>query len=179
MIETVHTLPDFVRPPQRIVVDDEVTLRQVLAKDCFDAALGWCDIRQYITWVALAAQTPERRSTEVLKGCSGGSFRGRYAIEYRDGLAGYFGAARGTEEDILSLSYFTLMRGRHLAERAVGAFVELELTGIGGFELTIADGNIPSQRTAEKCGFVATDAFVHDTVLQLNERIYRRSIKSQ
>lgn len=149
-------------------------LREILARDSFDLAVGMQDVQRYITWVALAARSPERRPLDVLKDYSGGSFRGRYAIEYRDGLAGYLGCSPGTAAGRLSLSYFTFVRGKHLSERAVNAFATQAIPGVTGFELTIADSNLASRRVAAACGFAATDEFVQDTVLNLSERVYRR-----
>ena len=179
MAKTAHILPDFVRLPHRIHVDDEVTLREIIAKDSFDAAIQRQDIQRYITWVALAAASPERYPLDVLKEYNGGSFRGRYAIEYRNGLAGYLGCAEGTAAGTLSLSYFTFVRGRHLSERVVSAFVGQRPQGVTEYELTIADDNLPSRRVAVSCGFTATGFFVQDDVLNLDERIYRKPITVQ
>lgn len=174
MIETVHALPDSLRVPRRIPVDSEVMLREILARDSFDLAVGMQDVQRYITWVALAARSPERRPLDVLKEYGGGSFRGRFAIEYANGLAGYIGCTQGVETGRLSLSYFTFVRGKHLAERAVSAFAAQVIPGVTGFELTIADGNLASRRVAAACGFTATGEIIHDTVLNLPERIYHR-----
>lgn len=179
MIETLHVLPDSLKLPHRIRVDDELTLREIVAKDSFGAAVDRQDIRRYITWVALAANSPERPPLDVLKEYSGGSFRGRYAIEYQNRLAGYLGCAQGTQSGLLGLSYFTFIRGEHLSERAVNAFVGQSLPAITGFELTIADDNIPSRRVAASCGFTVTNMFVQDNVLNLSERVYHRPIDIQ
>lgn len=179
MTEAVHVLPDSVRLPHRIRADDEAVLREIVAKDSFGIAVHHIhDIKRYITWVALAAASPERRPLDVLKEHNGGSFRGRYAIEYRNRLAGYLGCAQGTGAGVLSLSYFTFVRGEHLSERAVNAFIGQPPQGITELELTIADDNLPSQHVAASCGFVSTNFFVQDSILNLNERVYRRPIES-
>lgn len=156
-----------------------MTLREVVLGDSFEAATGWNDIRRYITWVALAAQEPNVPATDVLKRYNGGSFRGRYAMQCLDGLVGYFGFSQGTAEEVVSLTYFTLRRGEHLAERAINAVVGLDLPRVQQFELTIADENVASRHTAAKCGFRATAAYIWDETLGLHEQIYRRPVGIQ
>lgn len=167
-------LPDFVKLPRQILVDDRMILRQIERRHSFEAAVSRKDIQRYITWVALAAQSPQRSPIEGLREYSGGTLRGRYAIELDNRLAGYMGCTQGTENGVLSISYFTVTRGQRLAERAVQAFTALSLPNVNGFELTIADDNIPSQRVANACGFTATEQFIRDEVLQLDERVYRK-----
>lgn len=181
MTRIVHSPSLRMQLPHVLEIDASAWLRQVEPTDAFERVDH--SITRYITWTAMAVRSPGRKAVDVLKEYCIGSFNGRYMLIENGKQAGYVGLARGikdnmtldSEENVASIAYYVLphARGNHLASRAVNAITQLSLP-ISEWVLTIADKNTASIRVAETCGFLATDAYVADEVLHLQERVFRK-----
>lgn len=166
--------------PESFDLGDGATLCHMIPGDLTvlaDIASKNPDIPAHITW-AHRVVNEGKDPLSVMRSLSNWSLSGRFTISNEDAIAGYAGAYPSDHPGGYDLAYFVdkAQRGRGLARRAVGALSE-ELhrwPSPAPLYLSIALGNVASQRIAERLGFEPIGTVIHDDNLSTDEEQYVR-----
>lgn len=164
----------------------EIEINDVLALRLFDPTDSEAiteilradsDIQRYITWTAGLESSDDVRSK--IEAFQRGGDR-RYALLENGQVIGYgavYNSFKGIEDEY-EIGYFVApdKRGKGYAKAVVNSLMAtaVEQLGARSFALHIEDSNLASQAVAVSLGFMPTDEFKEDIVLNCTERRYER-----